>query len=376
MSESNSKIEHVVVVAIIALLIVGSIVIIFPFLRAMLWAMVFSVTAWPFFLKVERLFGGRTSLAALVPTLLIALVFFLPLFYAGSQLVTQVPVALDYSQALIEKGMGNAPPWFQQIPWVGERLTAVWQDIGTYTPKLVAMVKPYIKTLLGSLVSAGTGMAKVVLTAVLSLLLLFFLLKEGRAVRESLEKMALRLSGEKGRQLLLVAGATMRSVVYGILITALVQGILSFLGLWIAGVPNPLFLATAAGLFALVPVGLIQAILLPAVGWLFFKDHTAWGIFLFIWSFFIVGNIDQVLRPMLISRGAKVPFLVILLGVLGGLATGGFIGLFVGATVLAVFFTMLREWVAEPEPAAAVAISAADTALDPSRIEGQPKIVV
>ncbi|MBI5896720.1 MAG: AI-2E family transporter [Desulfobacterales bacterium] len=348
MTEPKTRIEQVMVLVIIALLIVGSIVIIFPFLRAMLWAMVFSVTVWPFFLKVERLFGGRSGLAAVVPTLLITLVFFLPLIYAGSQLVTQVPVALDYTQALMEKGMGDAPLWLQKIPWVGERLVTVWQDIGTYTPKLIAVAKPYIKTLIGSLVSAGAGMAKVVLTAVLSLLLLFFLLKEGHAVRASLEKMACKLSGEKGRQLLLVAGATMRSVVNGILITALVQGVLAFLGLWIAGVPNPLFLATAAGLFALIPVGLIQAILLPAAGWLLYNDQTGWGIFLFIWSFFVVGNIDQFLRPMLISRGAKVPFLVILLGVLGGLATGGFIGLFVGATVLAVFFTMLREWAAEP----------------------------
>jgi predicted PurR-regulated permease PerM len=349
MPEEKTKIEQIMVVTIIALLIVGSIVIVFPFLRAMLWAMVFSVTAWPFFLKVERLFGGRSGLAALVPTFLIALVFFLPLIFAGSQLVTQAPEALDYAQSLVEKGMGDPPQWFRKIPWVGERLAMVWRDIGGYAPKLIALAKPYLKTLLGSLVSAGTGMAKVVLTAVLSLLLLFFLLKEGHAVRESLEKMAFKLAGEKGRQLLRVAGATMRSVVVGILVTALVQGVLAFLGLWIAGVPNPLFLATAAGLFALVPIGLIQAILLPCAGWLLFRGETGWGIFLFIWSFTIVGNIDQFLRPVLISRGAKVPFLVILLGVLGGLATGGFIGLFVGATVLAVFFTMLREWVAAPE---------------------------
>jgi predicted PurR-regulated permease PerM len=349
MIERNTKIEQVMVMVIIGLLIVGSLVVIFPFLRAIMWATVFSVTAWPFFLKVEHLFGGRASLAAAVPTLLIALIFFLPLIYAGSELVTQAPVALDYAQALVEKGMGEPPHWFEKVPWVGERLITVWQDIGGYTPKLIALAKPYLKTLLGSLVSAGAGMAKVVFTAVFSLLLLFFLLKEGHAVRESLMKMAFKLAGERGRQLLLVAGATMRAVVVGILVTAMVQGVLAFVGLWIAGVPNPLFLATAAGLFALVPIGLIQAILLPIAGWLLFKGETAWGIFFFIWSFFVVGNIDQFLRPILISRGAKVPFLVILLGVLGGLATGGFIGLFVGATVLAVFFTMLREWSAEPD---------------------------
>ncbi|MDA8138699.1 MAG: AI-2E family transporter [Desulfobacteraceae bacterium] len=348
MPERALKIEQIMLLAVIVLLITGSIMLLLPFLRAILWAMVFSVTSWPFFLKIEKRLGGRTGMAAGVPTLMIALIFFVPLIYAGSQLIAQAPAATDYAQKLIEHGLGPAPPWFQKVPLIGARLEVIWEDIGRYTPKLIELSKPLIKTLLGSIVSAGAGMARVTLTAVLSLLLLFFLLKEGRALRDSLQTMAFKLAGEKGRHLLLVAGATMRSVVVGILVTAMVQGIFSIIGLWIAGVPSPLFLGTAAGLFALVPVGLIQLILLPACGWLFFNGQTGWGIFLLIWSIGLVGNIDQVLRPMLISRGAKVPFLVILLGVLGGMATGGFIGLFVGATVLTVSFTMLREWVAVP----------------------------
>jgi len=159
--------------------------------------------------------------------------------------------------------------------------------------------------------------------------------------------MAVRLAGEKGRNLLFVAGATMRSVVYGILGAAIVQGIMAIFGLWISGVPSPLFIGMVAGLFALIPVGLIQVVLLPAAGWLiFYKGQIGWGIFLFIWSFTVIGNIDNFLRPMLISRGANVPFLVVLLGVLGGLAAGGILGLFVGATLLSVFYTMLKEWAA------------------------------
>jgi predicted PurR-regulated permease PerM len=142
----------------------------------------------------------------------------------------------------------------------------------------------------------------------------------------------------------------MRSVVFGILIAALIQGIMAIFGLWISGVPNPVLIGAVAGVFALIPIGLIQVILLPAAGWLiFYKGQIGWGIFLAVWSFTVIGNIDNVIRPMFISRGANVPFLVILLGVLGGLATGGIIGLFVGATLLAVVYTMLKEWLAEPE---------------------------
>jgi predicted PurR-regulated permease PerM len=346
MSERAKQVEHVVLLSIIALLIIGSIAMVLPFLRSILWAVVFAVSIWPLFVKVESVLRGRTNLAALVPTLLLALIFFLPLVYVGSKLVTQASTALDYAEGLMDKGLGPPPLWLKGLPLVGDRLEGVWQDTGQYTPKLIEMAKPHIKDLFGTIVSAGTGVARIILTGILSLIFFFFLLKEGRSIRISLEKMAERLGGEKGRRLLFVAGSTMRSVVFGILGAAIVQGIMATFGLWISGVPNPLFIGTAAGLLALVPVGLIQIVLLPAAGWLVYKGETGWGIFLFIWSFAVVGNVDNVIRPMLISRGAKIPFLVILLGVLGGLASGGIVGLFVGATLLAVSYTMLQEWVA------------------------------
>ncbi|MEW6374382.1 MAG: AI-2E family transporter [Thermodesulfobacteriota bacterium] len=350
MPERAKQIEQVVVISIIALLIIGCLMMILPFLRSILWAVVFVVTIWPFFLKVEKALGGRTGLAALVPTLLLVLIFFLPLVYVGFKLVGQASIALDYTQGLMGKGLGSPPLWLKGLPLVGDRLEGIWQDIGRDTPKLIEMVKPHIKNLLGLIVSAGTGMARIILIAILSLIFFFFLLKEGHSIQISLERMAERLGGEKGRHLLFVAGSTMRSVVYGILSAAFVQGILAIFGLWISGVPNPVFIGMVAGVLALIPIGLIQLVLLPAAAWLiFYKGQIGWGIFLFIWSFSVIGNVDNVIRPMLISRGAKIPFLIIFLGVLGGLASGGIIGLFVGATLLAVFYTMLKEWVAAPD---------------------------
>jgi len=346
-SERAKQIEQVVALSIIALLIIGSIVIVLPFLRAVLWALVFAVTIWPFFTKVEKALGGRTTLAAVIPTLLLALIFFVPLVYVGAQLVNQAPTALNYAEELMEKGLGPPPLWLKGLPLVGERLEGIWRDFGQDTPRLIEMAKPHVKSLLSSIVSAGTGTARIILTAIIGLIILIFLLKEGRSIGINLEKMAIRLGGERGRHLLFVAGSTMRSVVYGILGAAIIQGIMAVFGLWISGVPNPVFIGAVAGLFALIPVGLIQVVLLPAAGWLiFYKGQIGWGIFLAVWSFAVIGNIDNVIRPMLISRGAKIPFLVVLLGVLGGLASGGIIGLFVGATLLAVFYTMLKEWVA------------------------------
>ena len=348
MSERGKQIEQLVSLSIIALLIIGSIVIVFPFLSAILWAVVFAVTTWPLFVKVEKALGGRTSLAAAALTLLLALIFFVPMVYVGSKLVSQASIVFDHAQGLMEKGLGPLPSWLKGLPLIGGKLEGIWRNIGQDTSKLIEIVKPHIKNILSLIISAGAGMARLVLLTILSLILLFFLLKEGRPLRAGLEAMAVRLGGEKGRQLLFVAGATMRSVVYGILGAAIVQAIMAIFGLWISGVPNPLFVGTVAGVFALIPIGVIQVVLLPAAGWLIFKGHVAWGIFLAIWSFTVIGNIDSFIRPMLISRGAKIPFLVVLLGVLGGLAVGGILGLFVGATLLSVFFTLLKEWVAVP----------------------------
>ena len=145
MSEDAKQIEKVVLLSIIALLIIGSIVIVLPFLRAILWAMVFAVTLWPYFIKLEKVLGGRTSLAAVVPTLLLALIFFLPMVYVGYKLVGQASIALDYTEGLMEKGLGPPPLWLKGLPLVGEKLGGVWQTIGHDTPKLIEMVKPHIK---------------------------------------------------------------------------------------------------------------------------------------------------------------------------------------------------------------------------------------
>jgi predicted PurR-regulated permease PerM len=358
MSEQTKQIEKVVVLSIIALLIIGSIVLVLPFLSAILWAMVFAVTIWPYFVKLEKFLGGRTSLAAAVPTLLLALIFFAPLVYVSYKLVGQASIAIDYAKELMEKGLGPPPLWLKGFPLIGIRFERMWVDIGQDTPKLIEVIKPHVKGLLGSMVSAGTGVVQLILITVLSLIIFFFILKEGRSIQTNLGKMALRLGGEKGRHLLFVAGSTMRSVVFGILGAAILQGIMAIFGLWISGVPSPVFIGVVAGVFALIPIGLIQVVLLPAAAWLiFYKGQIGWGIFLAIWSFTVIGNIDNVIRPMLISRGAKIPFLVVFLGVLGGVATGGIIGLFVGATLLAVFYTVLKEWVAVPDEDSSVAAS-------------------
>jgi predicted PurR-regulated permease PerM len=176
-----------------------------------------------------------------------------------------------------------------------------------------------------------------------AIVLAFFLYRDGAYVERRLEWAMSRLGGWRARHVLKAAGATIRSVVNGVLGTALVQGILLGFSFWLAGVPGAVVLGAVGVVLALVPMGLLL-LWLPAALWLMSNGHTGWGFFVMAWNGLIVGNLDNVLRPYLISRGIRMPMILILLGVLGGLLTFGIIGVFLGPVLLAVAHTLFQDW--------------------------------
>jgi predicted PurR-regulated permease PerM len=132
---------------------------------------------------------------------------------------------------------------------------------------------------------------------------------------------------------------------YGLLGTALAQAMVAALGFLIAGVPAVALLSVATFLFSLIPVGppLIWG---GAALWLFNEGRAGWGVFMLVWGMFLISGVDNVVKPMLISRGSSLPFILVLLGVMGGVLAFGFVGLFIGPTLLAVGMGLLRNWTA------------------------------
>jgi predicted PurR-regulated permease PerM len=165
----------------------------------------------------------------------------------------------------------------------------------------------------------------------------------GEAARDSLLRFGRRLGGERGANALILAGQAIRAVALGVVVTALAQTLLAGIGLAAAGVPFAGLLTGAILLLCIAQVGPMP-VLIPAVIWLFWKDATAWGTALLVWTA-IVGTMDNVLRPILIRKGADLSLLLIFAGVIGGLIAFGIIGLFVGPVVLAVAFTLLKQWI-------------------------------
>jgi predicted PurR-regulated permease PerM len=205
------------------------------------------------------------------------------------------------------------------------------------------------------LLTGGFFLVSGLIKLALSIFIAFFLFRGGAKAGAWLTALVWHLAGERGTHLLTVAGNTVRGVVYGILGTALTQAVLAGIGFLIAGVPGAALLALLTFFSSIVPVLGTALTWGPAAVWLFHQGSTGWGIFMLIWGFG-VANVDNVVKPWLISQGSNLPFLLIFFGVLGGALTFGFIGVFLGPTLLAVGYRLVVEWAVssrlmeKPEP--------------------------
>jgi predicted PurR-regulated permease PerM len=199
--------------------------------------------------------------------------------------------------------------------------------------------------LAGAFGSAGLLGLQFLLTVAISAILY----ARGEAAASGVVRFGRRLAGDRGEQVVKLAGQAIRAVALGVVVTALVQTMLAGIGLAVAGIPFAALLTAVVLLLCIAQIGPLL-VLVPAVIWLFWTGSTAWGTALAVWTV-VVGMLDNVLRPILIKRGADLPLLLIFGGVIGGLIAFGIIGLFVGPVVLAVTYTLLKEWIAEQDRA-------------------------
>jgi predicted PurR-regulated permease PerM len=208
--------------------------------------------------------------------------------------------------------------------------------------RLVKSLKTLVISARTVMLGAGLAIGRGVVEVVLSVFLAFFIFRDGAAVADRLTTGVARIAGERGKHLLEVAGRTVRGVVYGILGTALVQGVMAAIGFVIAGVPGAALLGLLTFFLSPVPVG-PPLVWIPAVIWLYTQGSTGWAIFMFIWGMG-VSSVDNIVKPWLISQGSQMPFIVIFFGVIGGALAFGVVGVFLGPTLLAVTYRLIEEW--------------------------------
>jgi predicted PurR-regulated permease PerM len=335
--------ENLLALAALALLLASGFIVLAPFISALLWAVVVVFSTWGFYTRLLGFLGGRTILAAMVMTLLLTAVLVVPFVAVGMSVGENLETVTAAIRGLLADGVPQAPEWVRRLPLVGATLTEYWTNARADSTQLLAWLQaqagPASRWLLGRGVAFGQGLLQVVL----SVLTAFFLYRDGPHVVTRLQLGLERIAGERAHRLLRVAGTTIRGVVYGIVGTALAQGAVATVGFSLAGIPGPLFLGALTCVLSLIPMG-PPLVWIPSVFWLFNQGQTSWGVFLLIWGFFCISGIDNIVKPYLISQESALPFLLVLLGVVGGVLAFGFIGVFLGPVILAVCFALMREW--------------------------------
>jgi len=314
-----------------------------PFLPSLIWAVTIVVATWPVMLRVQAYLGGRRALAVVAMTFALLLVFIVPILLAVVTIAENADRITDWLKTLAAMQVPPPPDWVASLPVVGERVAAVWQQVAVegYS-ELAARLAPYAKDvgkwIVGHAGSAGAVFIQLLLTVILTAILF----SGGEYAAERVRRFGRRLAGARGESSVILAGQAIRGVALGVVVTALVQSILAGIGVAIAGVPFPAVLTALMFMLSIAQIGPVPVLAL-SVGWLYWQGETSWAVALLVWTI-VVGGMDNVVRPILIRRGADLPLLLIFAGVIGGLLAYGVVGIFIGPVVLAVAYKLLEAW--------------------------------
>jgi predicted PurR-regulated permease PerM len=276
-------------------------------------------------------------------TIALAAAFVAPTIWLIDALHTEAATAYVLLRGGFSLKALRLPEFVLGIPWLGEQLQAVLDRLANDREALRAEVLQWVDPWLGKIGTLAGGVTHVVANLMLALLTVFFFYRDGALLVHQCAVVLRRFLGRRSQRYVKAVGDTTKAVVYGIVLTALVQGTLAGLGYWVAGLQAPVLLGAVTALIALVPFG-TPFVWGSAAVWLLLTGETVAGIGLLVWGTLVVSSVDNLIRPLVISTATRVPFLLVMFGVLGGLVAFGPVGLFLGPVVLAVLIGVWQEW--------------------------------
>jgi predicted PurR-regulated permease PerM len=342
---SRDLMDVMVRLGLVALVVVLCVRVFAPFGVLMMWALILAVTLYPLYKMLLKRLGGREGRAATLIVLAGLLLIGAPTVMLGSSFAGQLHemyTALDNNEVRIQP----PPPSVSEWPVVGKKVYSVWNSAATNLPALLEKMQPQLGNFLKSLFSLVASTAGGVLSFLGSLIIAGIMMAYGESGSTAMRRIVSRVAGPvKGPRLHNLSTATIRSVATGVVGVAFIQALLLGIGFLLAGIP-------AAGMLAVLVMllGIMQLpaliISLPAIGFLWWAGDSSTVLnIIFTIYLLVAGMADNVLKPLLLGRGVDVPMPVILLGALGGMVSGGIVGLFVGAVLLAIGYQVFMEWV-------------------------------
>lgn len=332
-------------IALIALLIVGCASVLLPFMTAILFAAVICVFTWPLYTRVRRALGNHDILAAVTMTLLLLIALILPMAYLAVNLTDSATTLFNELGSALQSLQPHAPDWVRNFPLIGQQMSEAWERAAVSHEELMKLLRQYYEPMRAYSLQAVQLVAGGFLQLVLVVFVAFFFYRDGSRLAKGLIAIVRRLGGELGEEMLQLSCNTVKGVMLGIFGTALAQSAVALAGFLLAGAPMPLLLALATFFLSVIPIGppLVWG---GAAVWLYNHGEHGWAIFLAIYGLLAISSVDNVVKPILISHSSHLPLLLVVLGVLGGAIAFGFIGIFLGPTLLAVGLTLISHWIA------------------------------
>lgn len=318
------------------------------FIVPVVWAIIVSYATWPVFRRLRKRLPRYPGVSAFLMTMLLTAAFVLPALWIAILLRGEIGLAVAAITAQVRLGLPALPEFILTLPWLGEYLQGVIDSVArdpeSFREQMTLWASQGVDQLVGLVGDVGRNAAKLGF----ALITVFFLFRDGETLLEQVHRVLYRFLGARIDSYLTAVGNMTMAVVWGLVATALAQGLVAGLGYWWAGVHAPVLLGAITALIALIPFGAPFAWGTIAA-WLLISGDTVAGLGLIAWGVVVVSWVDNLLRPLVISNATRIPFLLVMFGVLGGLAAFGLVGLFLGPVILAVLMAVWREWMEAPD---------------------------
>ncbi len=333
-------------VVFILLLIIGSVWVFMPFVAALIWASIIVISTYNFMLKLQKILWNKKGLAVTVMLLIILMIVLVPIAMVVGTVAMNMTEISGWFSSLSELRFQSAPEWMSGIPLVGSQLADGWNQVSSlHNDEILKKIIPFLDDVIKWFVAKAGGFGLFMIHFLLTVIICGILYSKGDVAVKGIRNFAIRLAGNRGSEIITLAGQAVKAVTMGVVITALIQSVLGGISLAVCGVPRAGLLTAIMFILGLSQIGALP-VLLPSVIWKFASGDPVWGTVLLILAI-VVGVSDNFIRPILIKRGADLPILLIFAGVIGGLMAFGIVGLFIGPVILAVTYTLLKAWVNE-----------------------------
>ena len=340
-------IDTVIRIGILIALVIWCFDILRPFIYPIIWGIIIAAATHGVHQKLQSILGGRDKLAATLITLIMLAVLIVPVAVLAESMAGGIQALADEVQA----GTMKIPPPPETIktwPLVGEQLDALWQRASKNIAAVAKQFAPQLKIIGGWLLSVAAGAGIGILQFIFAIIISGILLATSKGSSGALKTFATRLAGKKGVEFVAIAGKTVNGVTRGILGVALIQSILAGIAFLVVGIPGAGLWAFIAMILAVIQIGILP-VTLPAIIYVFSVAEPVTAVLFTIWMV-VISVMDNVIKPLLMGKGAAVPIPIIFLGAIGGFIAAGIIGLFIGAIILSIGYTLYLMWIADIDP--------------------------